>query len=305
MAPDPPAKLPVAPNMSQILNRISLGLAKHERILQTLKRPAPPPPPSSSSSTSTQPTASRSGFSSLAAAADHSRPASTGSGPGAPRGGRRRDETEEEALFERDRALPPNAGVGFVEERKAGERAGVGREEKMLRARLLGKGGKGDAKGAVVKKRVVEEESEEEEGRSGLGKEKRRRRRRRVDGAVDGEEDGGGMGSSRGEGADGTGSDGVTNGAGETVSVVEVAATVREPLQRAGREDRPGSPGGDGQSNGGLQTTGDTETVDAAELAREKKRMRKQAKRKRSRVNKAQGTVDGVATTAEATPEEA
>ncbi|KAH8907073.1 hypothetical protein BR93DRAFT_927930 [Coniochaeta sp. PMI_546] len=266
---DPPAKLPVAPNMSQILNRISLGLAKHERILQTLKRPPQPTTPSTAQSKSTT-----SGFSSLA------QPTAPSNKPGSANGVVSASREEEDRLFEQDRALPPNAGIGFVEERKAGEREGKGREDKMLRGRLLGKRGGGKDKGAERKRYV--DESEEEEGRSGLGKKKKRRR---IVGAVEGESNG--VAGGGGEGADATNSEDVATVAKETPLVIEATAGGKEP-QRDGNEESDGIADGDDPENSGGQTAGEPDLLDAAELAKAKKRKRKQAKKKRNKANKAQ-----------------
>ncbi|OIW27297.1 hypothetical protein CONLIGDRAFT_704998 [Coniochaeta ligniaria NRRL 30616] len=269
MSPDPPPKLPVAPNMSQILNRISLGLAKHERILKTLKRPAAPTStssftPQSKSSTTT------SGFSSLATP-------STGGATNNPlvNGVIGRSREEEDKLFEQDRALPPNAGVGFVAERKVGDRGvgGSGKEDKMLRGRLqLGKRGEGkDNKDKGDGRKRVVDESEEEEGRSGLGRKKKRK--------VVAEESNGVVG------ADATVQD-VVVGAKEVIPAVEDTVAEKEP-QQDGAEERGEKSGGEEQGNGDVQNTGETDVPDAAELALAKKRKRKQAKKKRSKANKA------------------
>jgi hypothetical protein len=249
--------------MSQILNRISLGLAKHERILKTLKRPAP------SASSTSQSKSSTSGFSSLAqstAAAD--KPVSNGIVS--------KSREEEDRLFEQDRALPPNAGIGFVEERKAGERVGKGKEEKMLRGRLLGKRGEGKDKGGERKRYV--DESEEEEGRSGLGKKKRKVGRIAV-------EDINGVAGDGGEGVGGTVSEDVATAAQESPPVVEDTTTEK----RDDTEESGGRSDGEEQANGAVRNTGEVGVVDAAEQAKAKKRKRKQAKKKRSKANKAQG----------------
>jgi hypothetical protein len=153
--------------MSQILNRISLGLAKHERILKTLNRPSGS---SSSTPSITNPrSSSTSGFSSLSGAAAPP-PSFTGT-PAALTTATRKDE---EALFLAERALAPNAGVGYAplagEEKSAEAKKG----DQMLRGRLLGKSARGQ-KDKGAKKRYLESESEVEVGRSGVGKKKWRR----------------------------------------------------------------------------------------------------------------------------------
>lgn len=271
---NPSSKLPVAPNMSQILNRISLGLARHERILKTLKRPAPTTSTSASSGAQSKSTAS--GFSSLATAS-YTNTSGSSTGGGVPISSTKE---EEDRLFERDRALAPNAGIGFVEERKAGERGGKGVEDKMLRGRLLGRRGEKDKGGE--RKRYVDE-SEEEEGRSGLGK-KKRRRKVIEDGDGAAERVDGGEG-----GADVAGVEDVEAGVLKAPTEMAVEVTTMEPAPQeldGAREERSGSPDGGAQGDGGVQ---DPAAPDAAELAREKKRKRKQAKRKRSKATKARG----------------
>ena len=183
------AKLPLAPDMNQILNRISLGLAKHERVLQTLRRPSPPKPSRSSA-----------GFSSLATGPSN---ATTDPGGIAAPGGSSRllpptrpslapapnnDDDGNDAEFRADRSLPPNAGIGWqppsTGEGGAGSGAGKGRGDNALRARLLGRGaaekrggGGGPVENGKNKRgRAEESESEQEEGRSALGRGKKRNR---------------------------------------------------------------------------------------------------------------------------------
>lgn len=163
-------KLPVAPNMDQILNRISLGLAKHESVLKTLRAT------SASTTTTTSAPASRSsaGFSSLGGVTP--RAATTA-------GANPRSAAEvERADFAADRALPPNAGVGWQAPPSEGGAAAAGKkseQDRALRARLLGGKGKGGVAGDVGRGKrgrgAYDSESEEEEGRSGLGKGKRRK----------------------------------------------------------------------------------------------------------------------------------
>lgn len=158
-------KLPVARDLTQVLNRISLGLAKHERILKTLNRPSPSP----SSTTNNN---NKSGFSTL-----------TSSKPSTPIPTAARvlpTRAEEEAEFAAERALPPNAGIGFAVVKPKDELgrggAAASKEDKMLRGRILGKNARSQMEDAKKRgKRRYESESEEEEGRSGLGKGKARK----------------------------------------------------------------------------------------------------------------------------------
>ncbi|KAB5582500.1 hypothetical protein GE09DRAFT_1075182 [Coniochaeta sp. 2T2.1] len=290
MAPsDPPAKLPVAPNMSQILNRISLGLAKHERILSTLKRPSP------STSNPNNSTKSASGFSSLASSNTSTNPSAQ------PPNGPSRTKDEEDKLFESERNLPPNTGIGFVPEAKTAERSKSGKE---LRGRLMGKrGGREDGKGDNKKRYYNVEESEEEEGRSGLGKKKKRKVVQPVPGVEDGrDEDVVDSGKDEEVNRDEDAKEGhvVLPHAEPEASVEPAAAAVFLPLE----EEEPAKLGGNGseRSNPSAdEAVGvEVDVDDAEELARDKKRKRKQAKRKRSRANKdkAQESADANSTPA-------
>jgi hypothetical protein len=284
--------------MSQILNRISMGLAKHERILSTLKRPVPSP----SSAQSSKPTASTSGFSSLASGVGvaYIPPLSAGAtGKTTPTTiNGRSSRKEEQDEFEADRALPPNAGIGFVEEKKTVEK---GREDKMLRGRLLGKrGGKDDGRLGAGKRAAVEEESEEEEGRSGLGKKKRRKRMVEPLVKEDGEDKsaeksaGGGDQVGAGtvsvkqedEGASTATRYEPTNGADEAAANEAIKA--EEGMQPAGVEETAGAEQAEVKDDdAGTVVVESAGVLDPDELAAEKKRKRKQAKRKRSKANKA------------------
>lgn len=164
MAADAPTKLPVAPNINQVLNRISLGLAKHERILKTLNRPS-----STTSTANPKSKPSSSGFSSLSGSSTPTpNPANT------PKALTRADE---EAEFAAERALAPNAGIGFApvkEDTNGVNGRGGAKEDKMLRGRILGKNAREQMNNkGKDKRRRYESESEEEEGRSGLGKKKK------------------------------------------------------------------------------------------------------------------------------------
>lgn len=167
MAADTPTsgKLPVAKNLDQVLNRIALGLSKHERILKTLNRPSSAP-----STTHAKLKPSSSGFSSLSGSSTPTPVQSTHSTKVPTR-------AEEEAEFAAERALAPNAGVGFApvkqEDNGVNGRAN-GKEDKMLRGRILGKNAREQMANKGKDKRRYESESEEEEGRSGLGKKKRK-----------------------------------------------------------------------------------------------------------------------------------
>jgi hypothetical protein len=167
MAADAPAsgKLPVAKNLDQVLNRIAMGLSKHERILKTLNRPS-----STASATNGKSKPSSSGFSSL-----------SGSSTPAPiqpiKSTKIPTRAEEEAEFAAERALAPNAGIGFApvkQEDNGVNGRGNGKEDKMLRGRILGKNAREQMANKGKDKRRYESESEEEEGRSGLGKKKRK-----------------------------------------------------------------------------------------------------------------------------------
>ncbi|KAK2071934.1 hypothetical protein P8C59_006319 [Phyllachora maydis] len=180
-------KLPVAAHRDQILNCISLSLAKHQRILGSLSKDRAPAP-----SQTTPPDTT--------AAAD---PAQSRAAPLA----------AEDAALPEDKALPPNAGIGWVPapagagsvRQRQGQGGGAANE--TLRRRLLGGGGPsrgngggmasrkrgrgglggaGDSDGGEKKKKEEEEEEEDEEergqGRSAVGRAKRVRRELRGNG---------------------------------------------------------------------------------------------------------------------------
>ncbi|RKU40872.1 hypothetical protein DL546_000305 [Coniochaeta pulveracea] len=158
-------KLPVAKNLDQVLNRIALGLSKHERILKTLNRPSSTP-----STTNGKSKPSSSGFSSLSGSSTPT-PVQSNYPSRIP------TRAEEEAEFAAERALAPNAGIGFapVKQEDLGVNGrGNGKEDKMLRGRILGKNAREQMTNKGKDKRRYESESEEEEGRSGLGKKKRK-----------------------------------------------------------------------------------------------------------------------------------
>ena len=178
-----------------------------------------------------------------------------------------------------------------MEEKKAVER---GKEDKMLKGRLLGKRGREDGKDGVKKRAVVEEESEEEEGRSGLGRKKRKMRRVVWGGDAVQEEE-------VGEGREGDG--GVERGGdvGGGRAAVDGGIGAEEPIEES---VAVGAAKGDGdplqESVEGKQekvivaAQEPTYVLDATEVAAEKKRKRKQAKRKRSKANKAAQELAGI-----------
>ncbi|RYO80249.1 hypothetical protein DL762_007736 [Monosporascus cannonballus] len=110
---------------------------------------------------------------------------------------RRRQLEEEEAAFAEERALDPNAGIGTRSSTKPDANAVArGREDRMLRGRLLGKrrkaadGSSGPARGAAERYARDDDDDDEEPGRSGLGRAKKKpvHRETETDAEVEGNE---------------------------------------------------------------------------------------------------------------------
>ncbi len=173
------AKLPVAPDFDQILNRVSLAVSKSQRLFSQAQHASATiaaPPPSVSTSSATSSTAPRS-FSSLATA---SRPTQQEQSHAPPRYAYKTTAqlAAEDADFESARNLPPNAGLGYTAPGAGGSAAQAARkkEEEWALRRKLGLTRKGsDKTGGAKRGRINESESEEETGRSGLGRAKRAR----------------------------------------------------------------------------------------------------------------------------------
>ncbi|KAL1878554.1 hypothetical protein VTK73DRAFT_7819 [Phialemonium thermophilum] len=184
-------KLPLASNMDQLLNRISLGLAKHERVLKILERSRPARPPGQSQETSSR---SSAGFSSLSSAVEPtSRPAGRSTAIERRRishdtltGSSATRLTAAVSAGSEDPALallPPNAGLGWSDPASSTSST-TRREDGILRHRLLGRRGRippdlehygAGGRGAKRSTDIGASESEEDEGRSALGRAKRRR----------------------------------------------------------------------------------------------------------------------------------
>ncbi|RYP29249.1 hypothetical protein DL767_006848 [Monosporascus sp. MG133] len=163
-----------APNFAATMNKIQL-------LWDTRSRVATASLHYSSSDTNannaTTPKTSGGAFSSLTSTA------STSATQGDDRAAlRRRRLEEEEAAFAEERALDPNAGIGTHSSTNSSANAVArGREDRMLRGRLLGKRGRaadgpsGPARGAAEKYARDDDDGDEEPGRSGLGRAKKRR----------------------------------------------------------------------------------------------------------------------------------
>ncbi|KAK0706479.1 hypothetical protein B0T26DRAFT_680156 [Lasiosphaeria miniovina] len=226
----PPAggKLPVASDLDQIFNRISMGMAKHQRILETLhqgRSTAPPaavataPPIVASDENEKE---QKRGFSSLAAKA------SSSLGPPPPQQQQQQrsakpslSTTAAAAAEDMDLnpfyAAPPNAGIGWVppglSSSSTAAVAGSGGDDRLLRARLqLGRRVEGRSAAAQKAERGKKRghgaagnhgsEEEEELGRSAVGRSKARAPKRprttgmAAPGEANGEVDGGRRGRS-------------------------------------------------------------------------------------------------------------
>ena len=180
------AKLPSTSDFNQVFNRINLSLAKHSSFLQNI-RARHPPPPQTAPSAKPAPSTTGAGFSSLAGRSSSSASARTASQPSNIHRKSRADLDAEEAQFAEHSAdvaaaaLGSNAGIGYVPERKATERAA---EDRDLRGRLLGKRAREqreEAAAAKNKKRqrgrggAESSDDDEEVGRSGLGWSKKKK----------------------------------------------------------------------------------------------------------------------------------
>ena len=191
-----PAKLPVAPDLDQIFNRVALAMSKSQRLFSQAQRAVANPATAGGSSSSASATArSSTTFSSRATAPEL--PAAAAVTTTAPRYAYKTAAqlAAEEADFEAARSLPPNAGLGSVSASGSKAAADEARKKKddewALRRKMGLPGARTRAGGAAGKRgRVVNDsESEEETGRTGLGRAKKARVGRRGDDDVAGREE--------------------------------------------------------------------------------------------------------------------
>lgn len=190
----PQAKFPSTTDFNQVFNRINLSLSKHNSFLQNIRARHPPPPPPETTA-ATAPSTTGTGFSSLAAKSSASS-ASAKPSTLPPRHNHHHHKTRadldaEEAQFAEHSAdvaaafaLGANAGIGYVPERKAAERAAGDRD---LRGRLLGKRAREQREEAATgskrrqqynRRRGADnsDDDDEEVGRSGLGRSKKKKK---------------------------------------------------------------------------------------------------------------------------------
>ena len=173
----------MAPNLDEVLNRISLGISKQARILETFSKHR------QASTTNTNGAIhgttngiSRKGFSSL-----YSQPKSQPQSP--------KTTTTSSNKYDPDADLAetfsfPNTGLGFVPVSSDASKGGSKfKEEQILKTRLLGRGhdrvqaqSQGKKRGAAA----ADSESEEDLGRSAVGKSmlNERKKRARAEGVV-------------------------------------------------------------------------------------------------------------------------
>ena len=184
-----PAKLPVAPDLDQIFNRVALAMSKSQRLFSQAQRAATTT--GSSSSSSGAPAAaprSSTTFSSRATAPEPPAAAAAATTT-APRYAYKTAAqlAAEDADFEAARSLPPNAGLGSVSaagSKAAAEEARRKKDDEWALRRKMGLSGARTRGGAAEGKRgrvVDDSESEEETGRTGLGRAKKARVGRRDD----------------------------------------------------------------------------------------------------------------------------
>ncbi|KAK3320832.1 hypothetical protein B0T19DRAFT_430641 [Cercophora scortea] len=188
-------KPPVAPDLDLIFNRISMGMAKHRRILETLKKPVPQvssgatsAAPSVDSEDSSSSAAPRKGFSSLSkSTTTATKPSPTPTDTTKSQRAAADDDSDLNPYFQQ----PPNAGIGWTPAPSASSFAAGGgtnsAAERMLKMRLLG-GRKGmlaaaaaaaaadEKKKGKYRKRDAGSDSEEDMGRSAVGRSKKRSR---------------------------------------------------------------------------------------------------------------------------------
>ncbi|KXX82791.1 hypothetical protein MMYC01_200775 [Madurella mycetomatis] len=182
-AEDPKPKLPVTPDVNQIFNRIALGMAKHQRIFDTLakhRKPTTAAPAQGGRSSG----GGGGGFSSLAAPNNsNSSRASNSTTP-------RNDDADSD--LNPAYALPPNAGVGYVPAGANSAATAADGDRAQLRAKVLGRNaarqlelaerGRGGAVQGQKKRGAVrdgESESEEEVGRGAMVRDRGRGARKR------------------------------------------------------------------------------------------------------------------------------
>ena len=186
-----PAKLPVAPDLDQIFNRVALAMSKSQRLFSQAQRATATTTAggstTSSNASAAGPRSSSTTFSSRATAPEP--PAAAAATTTAPRYAYKTAAqlAAEDADFEAARSLPPNAGLGSVSvagSKAAAEAARKQKDDEWALRRKMGLSGartRGGAGAAAGKRgRVADDsESEEEMGRTGLGRAKKARVGRR------------------------------------------------------------------------------------------------------------------------------
>lgn len=179
-----------APNFAMHMNRIQMSLDSHlsaARFLQQHRATA-----ASKAQSAKAPTAGATGaFSSLqSSSSPNSNNTTSSQNTQSYQQDRAARLAAEEAEFAEDRALDPNAGIGFAKPGRAPDVAGTktarDRDDKMLRGRILGGRNRGDgSSGAAAadkwRRRKDESSEDDEPGRSGLGRAKKKRRRSQDD----------------------------------------------------------------------------------------------------------------------------
>lgn len=137
-AEDPKPQLPVAPDVNQIFNRIALGIAKHQRIFDTLakhRKPTTAAPAPGGRSSSGGGGGGGGGFSSLAAPNNSSSSSSNSKSNNSTTPRNDNANSDLNPAY----ALPPNAGVGYVPAAAAAANSAADRDRAQLRAKVLGR----------------------------------------------------------------------------------------------------------------------------------------------------------------------
>ncbi|KAK4115758.1 hypothetical protein N656DRAFT_775716 [Canariomyces notabilis] len=256
-----PPKLPVAPDVDQIFNRIALGMAKHQRIFDTLAKHRTPSSPSTATATATATGTTPGpggGFSSLTNPKSNKSQltSSSRSGNASNSATTRSPKIDDDADLNPAYALPPNAGIGYTPP-SASAAAGAGGNKSLasssadraLRTKILGRnaarqlaerdrlaaaaaGGSGSGGNRKRERGGHASDSEEEVGRAALVRTKAKAKVKvKVKGAT------AGNGPSEGAGA-GDGDKGGKNGEVVSGPVVVVEEGRRGSQGRSRSEDK-------------------------------------------------------------------
>ncbi|RYP60606.1 hypothetical protein DL769_008036 [Monosporascus sp. CRB-8-3] len=273
-----------APNFAATMNKIQLLWDSRSRVAAASLRSSS----RTNTNNATTPKTAGGAFSSLTSTASAS--ANQGDDQAALR--RRRLE-EEEAAFAEERALDPNAGIGTRSSTNSNASAVArGREDGMLRGRLLGKRGRaadgssGPARGAAEKYARDDDDEDEEPGRSGLGRAKKGRVHRETEAGaeVEGNENENENGEVHMKANVGGAMEGIPDAAGDENAEEALVAGKGEGEDRGDDVTEDGADGskagGDSSAVGRRPLEGDRRGQEDAEGAAASKKKKKRKKKK-------------------------